>query len=279
LRARTLALAVVSIGALALGAGCGTKADNPQSKESTQQNTGLASLRDDVLASLKKSEETAGKAKSVAIAMEGTSGGQSIKAHGAVAFGDQIMAEIVSEEGTDGPVTVRVLDTVFYVQIPEAERATLGGKSWMKMDLTQFGEESEELVRQFQDMDPTRQLKTLIASGEVKAVGEEKINGVDTVHYTATAPIATYLDQLEPSARAAVEKGFTDQGVSEVTTDLWVDADYQLRRAKSVMGNTDFTVDYTDYGKAVNVEAPPAADTIDFSELMNQLGDLSGMVG
>lgn len=131
-------------------------------------------------------------------------------------------------------------------------------------------------MRQFRNVDPTQQAKTLIASGQVKAVGQETIGGVKTVHYTGTTPLAAYLEQLDPSMRDTVQKGLASKGVTEVRTELWIDAQYQVRRCHMVMGDTDLTSDYGDYGKPVNVVEPPAAETTDLADMLGNL-DLSDL--
>jgi hypothetical protein len=133
-----------------------------------------------------------------------------------------------------------------------------------------------DFTKQFKDVDPTKQVKTLLATEGVTVVGEETVNGARTVHYTVTTPVATYLGQLDAKLRSGVEQQFAKQGVNEITIDLWVDEQYRPRRAGLVMGKMgDMTVDYTDYGKAVNIETPPPAETADFAELLESLEGLS----
>jgi hypothetical protein len=132
-----------------------------------------------------------------------------------------------------------------------------------------------DFTKQFEDIDPTKQVKTLLATEGVTVVGEETVNGARTVHYTVTTPVATYLGLLDAKMRAGVEQQLTKNGVKEVKIDLWVDEQYQPRRAHMVMGTmNELTVDYTDYGKPVNIETPPPAETADFAEMLKGLKGL-----
>ncbi|HEV7898196.1 MAG TPA: hypothetical protein VGP31_10170 [Planosporangium sp.] len=271
---RKAALVLVSLGAFAL-AGCGPATGSSQGERKSDT---LTLLRSDAKGSVQKSADTTSKATSVTIVMNGTSDGKPIKGHGAVALGGPLKAEIVMEEAATGQTTVRMLGTAIYVQIPTKDRASMDGKSWMKMDLAGKDKAAGEIARQLDNMDPSKQVKTLIASGSVTVVGEDTVGGVKTVHYAATAPIAAYLGQLDPTMRPQVEKVLTDKGIKEAKVDLWVDEQYTLRRSRSVLGTaTDITVDYIDYNKPVTVTAPPAADTFDLAEMMNKLK--SGITG
>jgi hypothetical protein len=160
---------------------------------------------------------------------------------------------------------------VFYTQIPEKDRAGLNGRNWMKTDLGGDGTATGRIARQLDGMDPAKQLKNLLAGGRTTVVGEDAVAGVKTVHYTSSTPVAAYLKQVDAKARPELERLLA--GAKAVRTDLWVDEQYLIRRSRSVLGATDaatdLTVDYTDYGKPVTVVAPPAAETVDFAELMN----------
>jgi hypothetical protein len=59
--------------------------------------------------------------------------------------------------------------------------------------------------------------------------------------------------------------------VKEIATELWVDEQYQPRRAELTMGEVDTRITYTDYGKPVNVVVPPAAETMDLAELRKRV--------
>ncbi|MFG3701002.1 hypothetical protein ACGF5C_24280 [Micromonospora sp. NPDC047620] len=270
---KTTVLAVSALTVLAVTA-CGSK---PGSDAPVQPSV-LELLASDLKGSLQKTIDATGKSESVTVTMQGTAGGEKISVKGVVDLGDPVKAEMTMA-GPDGtPTTVRMISSVFYVEIPAKDRASIGGKRWMKLDLAAAGEQAGmDFTKQFEDVDPTKQVKTLLALEGVTVVGEETVNGARTVHYTVTAPVATYLGQLDAELRSGVEQQYAKQGVKELTIDLWVDEQYRPRRAGLDMGKMgDMTVDYTDYGKAVNVETPPAAETADFAEMLQGLKGAAG---
>ncbi|MER7336036.1 MULTISPECIES: hypothetical protein [unclassified Micromonospora] len=269
---KTAVLAVSALTAVAMTA-CGSK---PVS-DAPQQPSVLELLASDLKGSLQKTIDATDKSDSVSVTMQGTAGGEKISVQGVVDLGDPVKAEMTTA-GPDGtPTIVRMIGSVVYVEIPAKDRASIGGKRWMKLDMAAAGEQAGmDFSKQFEDIDPTKQVKTLLATEGVKVVGEETVNGAATVHYTVTAPVATYLEQLDAKLRSTVEQQYAKQGVKELTIDLWVDEQYRPRRASLDMGKMgDMTVDYTDYGKAVNIETPPPAETADFAEMLQGLKDLS----
>ncbi|WP_416901640.1 LppX_LprAFG lipoprotein [Micromonospora echinospora] len=270
---RSTVLAVTAVTAFAVTA-CGSESGSP---DAPQQPSVLKLLASDLKGSLQKVVDTTDKAESVTVKMEGTAAGEKMSMQGVIDLGDPVKFEM-TVPGEDGkPATVRMIGTVVYTQVPEAERASAGGKSWIKMDLSAVGEMAGmDVTKQFDDMDPTKQVKTLLATEGVTAVGEETVNGAATVHYTVTSPVATYLGQLDAEMRKGVEQELAKHGVKEVKIDLWVDEQYQPRRARMVMGAmSDLTIDYTDYGKPVTIETPAPADTTDLMEMLKELQDLS----
>ena len=263
---KTTVLAVSALTALAVTA-CGSKPGAPE------QPSVLELLASDLKGSLQKTIDATDKSDSVAVTMQGTAGGENISVQGVMDLGDPVKAEMTTA-GPDGTqVTVRMIGTVVYVEIPAEERASTGGKRWMKLDLAAAGEQAGmDFTKQFEDVDPTKQVKTLLATEGVTVVGEETVNGVRTVHYTVTTPVATHLEQIDAELRSGVEQQLAKQGVKEIKIDLWVDEQYRPRRAGMDMGAMgDMTVDYTDYGKPVNIETPPPAETADFAELLQDL--------
>jgi hypothetical protein len=269
---RAAQLGVASIAVLAVTA-CG---GNPVTDAATGGGSGvLAQLASDAVGSLQRSVETTGKAESVALTMTGTSDGEPVDVRGFLAFGDSPRAELTATGPEGGEVIIRMIENTFYVSIPEAEQASMKGKKWFKMDLTALGQGSDDIAKRLDDMDPVKSVRTLLEDGEVTVVGEETINGVKTVHYTSTGPVETYLERLDAELRDSVRDEFAAGGVTEVVTDVWVDEQYQPRRIQLVMGTmSDVTIDYTDYGKPVSIDAPPADETLDFAEIMSELQDL-----
>jgi hypothetical protein len=265
-RSRILAAAALVAGLLTL---TGCYGDKPAADE--QAPTGLALLRAEPDDSVETAATTSGKAKSVRVAIDGTVNGRTIESRGVVAF-NPLAAELTTPGPAAAPVTIRLVGTSAYAQVPEEYRARTGGKSWLKADLVivapLIGLDPDEVTSTLQNIDPTAHAKALLAGGDLKAVGEETVDGIKTVHYAGTTPVAKYLPNVAPEARDAVERRLTSLGVTEVKTDLWVDESYQIRQAKTVLGSADLTMRFSDYDQPVDVAAPPASDTADLAALI-----------
>ncbi|MFI6780695.1 hypothetical protein [Micromonospora sp. NPDC050276] len=243
------------------------------SSEAPKQPSVLELLASDLKGSLQKTVDTTDKTDSVTLTMTGTMGGEKISMQGALTLGGDPLKAEMTMTNAKGTTTVRMIGAVIYAEIPAEGRKATGGKRWMKMDMTGLGEMTgTNFAKQFEDMDPIKQVKTLLAIEGTTVVGQETVNGVPTVHYTVTTPVATYLAQVDAMHRNATEQALTAQGVKELKIDLWVDEQYRPRRAGMVMGKMgDMAIDYTDYGKAVTVETPLAAETTDLAEMLEGL--------
>jgi hypothetical protein len=99
---------------------------------------------------------------------------------------------------------------------------------------------------------PDQLLGTLIkASKRVETVGNEKIRGVSTTHYRA------HLEEKELG--------------EEVVVEVWIDGEGLVRRLSVLdpLGSTIF--DFFDFGVEVDIEAPPADETISEERFMTLL--------
>jgi hypothetical protein len=191
-RSGKFAVALLVAGVLTVS---GCQAEKKSDAEQAAQPEGLQLLLTNAKQSLQEAASRTAKAESVSVTLDGTVSGQKISSRGAVAFGPPITAELTSTGIAPLPISARVLDTDVYIQVPEQFRAQLGGKGWMKANLADtaqaVGIDADQLAAQLQNADPSKQLKTLLASGDLKAVGEESVDGVPTVHYAGTTPVAS----------------------------------------------------------------------------------------
>ncbi|MBO0867091.1 MAG: LppX_LprAFG lipoprotein [Micromonosporaceae bacterium] len=269
--ARTL-IATVATSALALGSlvGCSSNGTTQAGSHPAQQNP-LAALVADVTGSLRKAADSTDKVTSVGFTMTTTTSGVKASGSGAIAF-QPLAMEVDLTTSATGATTIRVVNDTFYVKVPAAQRATLHGKTWLKMSP---GKNSpfNSVNRQVQDINPVQQVKTLLASGKAVAVGQETIDGVPTVHYKVTTSVDTALSQVDPKDRNLVKGVYEHAGVTQITTEIWIDAQYRPHRAHVVTGSlSDTTIDYHNYNEPVKVDVPPASQTQDLDALLPGLG-------
>ncbi|MFI0370362.1 hypothetical protein ACH35V_21020 [Actinomadura sp. 1N219] len=183
-----------------------------------------------------------------------------------------------------------LVSRTMYMKIPMLSQ--LGGgsaaKPWLKISLDELGKKSgmniEELLQQSQQMDPVQNTKMLTASKDVREVGKETVNGVETTHYTGTYRMEDALSKLPAESREALRKSYADSGMQNMTFDLWVDGEQLPRKLamksqQTADGVMNMTMTYRDYGKPVEIAAPPASQTTDFSQLLNGLGGGGGIPG
>ncbi|MFD8975209.1 MULTISPECIES: hypothetical protein [Streptomyces] len=195
--------------------------------------------------------------------------------------------------GGDAPEQVRMvmLDNVMYMDMGAKQAAEMDGKRWMKLDLTAAAEASGDKALQKQmtgglesmNQDPAQQLALLLDSPNLKHVGAEKINGMETQHYKGTLTVEQMLkagdsskllpkedyDKLLASVKKAGLKGYD--------TEVWVNEDGYPARMDIGMtmaeGSMQMRADYSDYGTKAAVQAPPAEDTLDLFQMLKELGE------
>ncbi|MFJ5969866.1 hypothetical protein [Streptomyces sp. NPDC093060] len=286
---RRVTLSVAVVTALTGVAACGSqsgKGDKTVGKSVTHVSP---------LAALLSAEKSTDKAESAKVRSSTTLGDtMSMTANGALAWGDGLkgnltitytggkMAEAMRKAGTTS-MEARYLPDAYYAKMSEKFAAQFGGKHWIKYaydDLAKLGGGSGAYLKdQMQNTTPNQSVKLLLASGDVKKVGQEKVSGVDATHYSGTVDVADLAGKnsnLTADQLAGLKKQLSQAGVTTETIDIWVDGQdllvKKVEKADMATGTMTSTAYYSDYGVKVAAEAPPAADTKDFTELMKAGG-------
>ncbi|WP_051712913.1 hypothetical protein [Spirillospora albida] len=181
-----------------------------------------------------------------------------------------------------GGMEQRLIGQTMYMKMPMLSQ--LGGgsaKPWMKFSLEELSKQSgvnlTEMMQQSQQMDPVQNTKMLTASKDVREVGKETIDGVQTTHYAGTYNMQDALAKLPAEQQEAARKSFAQSGMSSMTFDLWVDGQQLPRKMtmqsnKTAQGTMSMSMTYRDYGKPVEIVAPPADQVGDFGAMMKNLG-------
>jgi hypothetical protein len=166
-----------------------------------------------------------------------------------------------------------VIKDTAYMQAP-------GKKQWVKLDTSK----AAQLGVDEKSSDPTAQLDMLKqVSDDVKEVGRETVNGVETTKYTGTI-------DLDKAAAAEGESGteasdqYQELGLLTMPFELYIDDDGLPSRmvmkasgessAEGLQGDIKFTMtaNYTDWGQPVSIKAPKNA-------VSAEEGGLSGFSG
>ncbi|MFE9772376.1 DUF1396 domain-containing protein [Streptomyces sp. NPDC005931] len=190
----------------------------------------------------------------------------------------------VPDQGPDGKVEIRLVDKAMYMGGGAEMAKEMDGKSWMKFDLSAMGADKDlnELGAASQaEQNPATESTFLTGAKDVKKVGTEKVDGVETTHYSGTLTLDDLrksLKEKDAAAQKRAEKSieqYEKMGVETLTMDMWIDGEDHTKqfrmRGDADKGPLDMTIKFLDVNKPVTVEAPPAADTVDLAEMMQGL--------
>jgi hypothetical protein len=133
------------------------------------------------------------------------------------------------------------------------------GKKWIEVDLSSAATANGLGSSESAEGNPQEGLEILERVEDSKEVGEEKIDGVPTTHYTGTFPAAeeVFGVKVDSSGRHV---------------DVWIDAQGRVRRMhvalttkvdEEVPFTTEMTIDYVDFGRVPKIEPPPAHEVFD----------------
>lgn len=164
-----------------------------------------------------------------------------------------------------------------YMSSPVFSGTLPSGKSWMKIDVSEFG--SEPISGQVDSVDARAVLGQLASvSDDPRTVGREKVRGVSTTHLAAT---------LDPELQAELLRDSGNELAAEViesqdelsTVDVWIDRQGLIRRtvmttALQLIGEAgtsmSMTMDFYGFGAAPDVSVPSDAVTFDATALALQ---------
>ncbi|MFJ2708262.1 hypothetical protein ACIO3R_34435 [Streptomyces sp. NPDC087428] len=289
---RRVGLSVAVAAALTSVAACGGS--------DSKNEGGAAVTRAEPIAALLAVQKKTGGANSAKVEGTTTMGTtMAMKQTGAIDWSDGIsgaleitytggtMADTLKQAGSDGTMQARYFKDGYAANMGDAFAKQAGGKHWINYsyeDLAALSGASGDVMKdQMQNTTPDQGVKALLASGDVKKVGQEDVRGVAATHYSGTVDVAELTaknSELDATQLAAFKKQLSDAGISTEKVDIWVDKNDLLvkktERGQMKTGELNSTVFYSDYGTKVSVERPPASDSVDFSEVMKKQQAASG---
>ncbi|MEU1120650.1 MULTISPECIES: hypothetical protein [unclassified Streptomyces] len=176
----------------------------------------------------------------------------------------------------------RYLKNGFYANMGDRFAAEAGGgKHWLEYDYDTLAEMSgaagEAFQDQMQNTTPNQSVKMLLASGDVKRVGQENVRGTKATHYSGKVDMADFTaksSDLDADQKSELKKQFDQLGMDTEKIDIWVNGDdllvKKVEKAETKNGPFSQTAYYSDYGTPLSVEKPPASDTMSFKDLLKQ---------
>ncbi|MEU3418159.1 hypothetical protein AB0F39_06370 [Streptomyces murinus] len=292
---RRVTLSVAVVAALTGVAACGSAdSDKGDSKASGAGTVHLSP----VAAVLRDVEQSTDKADSAKVRATTSMGDiMAMNADGALTWGNGLkgnlditytggkMADAMRKAGTSH-MEARYLPDAYYAKMSDAFAQQTGGKHWVKYDfdyLAKVGGASGAYMKdQLQTSTPNQSVKMLLASGDVKKVGVETVDGQHTTHYAGTVDVAALAGKgsnLSADQLTALKQQLKQSGITTDAIDIWVNDQNLLvkksEKAATANGTLTSTAHYSDYGVAVTAEAPPAADTMDIADMMKSGGAVS----
>ncbi|WP_406453688.1 hypothetical protein OG782_22510 [Streptomyces sp. NBC_00876] len=294
---RRVGLSVAVAAALTSVAACGGSDSGSTNKGA---NRGGTVVKADPIAALLAAQKKTGGAESAKIEGTTTMGStMSMKQTGALDWSDGIkgsmeitytggtMADSMKQLGSDGSMQARYFKDGYAADMGAALGKQMGGKHWISYsydDLAEMGGASGVAMKeQMENTSPDQGVKPLLASGDVKRVGQEDVRGVSATHYSGTVDVAELTaknSKLDADQLSALKKQLNDAGITTEKIDIWIDENDLLvkktERGQMKTGELNSTVFYSDYGTKVSVERPPAGETIEFKELLKQQQGATG---
>jgi len=181
-----------------------------------------------------------------------------------------------------GAFDERLVDDVLYVDlagVPLAASQLPDNRHWLSVPLSELqsktGIDVEQLFAQAQQSSPTQGLQYLQGlSGDVERIGDDTVRDAHAVHYRASIDYASLAGKLGGSSAAAKQRLI---GLGTQPADVWLDDQGRVVKlhvtidagsaGSSPAGNVEVTTEMSGFGEPVDVQAPPADETMTLDDL------------
>lgn len=169
-----------------------------------------------------------------------------------------------------------------YLNYPQLA-SLLGGKQWGEIDMSEsngaFGSLSS-LIDSAESYDPTTQIEALVASGAVKLIGSHEVRGQPATHYQGVLNASQLLQQAPAEAPGLTSAQYSAlvgelkaAGTTSENVDLYIGDDglpsYVSYVISTASGQTITNMYMSDWGKSVQIGAPPASSVYDMTAELN----------
>jgi hypothetical protein len=247
-------------------AGCGAK---QQAASTNDGNSGGGGAADTLQLLAEKLGANSSTKQSAHMAMSMEVASQAIKAEGDIKLGAAPAMDLTYDLPAVGSARMILVDDAFYFELPK--QAQKNGKAWVKLDPNGSDPVSKSLSGALKETkknsDPAQLLKQIEGSGDITAKQQETLNGKQTTHYSVTVDVRKYASKVDPDLKSVLDKA-VEAGVTTYPIEVWVDQENLPVRVTAATPFTNPTtqkpdsvklsIDYSDWGKAVTVTAPPA---------------------
>lgn len=200
-----------------------------------------------------------------------------------VDLGDLIGADAI--EGSTADIIVDTDDEVLYIQADELIPSTgldflLPDFGWLSIDFGAFsgdGDEGMDIAGALSG-NPLELIDAIGADAEdATDLGSETIDGVETLHYQFSVDVGDAVMSTEQIADLLAELGLDfaipDGTLGEVTYDVWVTDDNEVRRVAVAFAIGDevvsMVIDVHSIDEAVDIEIPDDDEVFDLGGLLS----------
>ncbi|WP_300600147.1 DUF6612 family protein [uncultured Nocardioides sp.] len=203
------------------------------------------------------------KATTADLVMSMTAGGQDIDVTGQADYtSDPVSMRMeMSGMGGTGDMEIIVVDNAMYMKL-----AVMSDK-FLKLDLD---DPDNPVGGSFTgQLDPRAQAEVMEEGLQTATyVGQEEVEGETLDHYTAVVDSTAMLEQMEGAADVAGQLPET------ITYELWLTDEGLFRQMEIDMGAVagEMQMRFVDWGTDVDIEAPPASEVTDMSDMAGMMG-------
>lgn len=195
-----------------------------------------------------------------------TAQGQTFTVTADQSFGDRTLTGArgvihVSMPGM-GTLEARLVDGVIYLNAGQLGLGQVGGKPWVKVDLTDTSNPVGQMLAQIADnFGPGQLIETLKSVSTLHSVGAETVDGVATTHYKVTVDTSKLGSALglDPSQLGGADVPKT------IEYDVWLDSGSRPVKVEMATSMFGIALHFSKWGEPVHVVAPPASQVGSFS--------------
>ena len=157
------------------------------------------------------------------------------------------------------------------------------GKPWIKISDAGLkhgsGATIGQLLQGIENANPLAQTTMLTASKDLRKVGTQVINGVQTTHYTGSYPIAAAAARVPAALRPLTGPILKSIGIKTVHFDVWIDGQHQVRKIITTEAGSSTritsTILITAINQPVRFQLPPPSQVAAAPSGLGSLGSLS----
>ncbi|MGV9451287.1 hypothetical protein [Streptomyces sp. NPDC003635] len=263
--------------ALVAVTGCGSEA----AKETTDKAAEAITSTDKIMAALSRATDRTEELGSAEVKMSTDLGtGTPIAMDGTYSWGDGMAYDIHMDtkaaqmESLQDDPTIHCLlvDGVYYYDVDAQASGPIAGKEWIKVDSSAvFGDSGSQAYKGGGDAgNPTASLKSLKYASDVENLGTETVNGQRATHYRAVLDEGDMGQFQEAYSGEDSMMGSLTGGATTMEMDIWVNDKDLPVRLKQDMGTLSVSMDFAKFGATKDIDAPPAAQTADLTEMIQE---------